>query len=439
MNLHNADEKRNRQFLVTYLTLLAVVGIAGSVVVRMVLHERRSKRLLEAARDAGYPTSYAELAEYTSLPEGVENAADLYTRAFAAYVPPADEVNLPVAGKAELPDRGASMPEPMASAVANFLAANGECLSLLHEAARIEHCRYDWDYADGEKCFPQSEGLKACARLLELAAIVRAQQGDSEAALRCVEDGLRLGESLRREPGMIGHLLRIACNAAALTALERALNTTVFSDSQLRHMQAILGTIADGLDFSRVMVTEQCFMIELCREPLRRKEARGLRTLPGYLSDQGISDTLAYGRDYIEAATLPPPARLTRVRTLDQDLEDLSFFWHPFVKIGMPAVSRTVQLDIRFRAELDLAQLSLAIERYRLATGEVPERLGLLVAQYLDAVPLDPFDGQPIRYRRTEPGYRLYSIMEDGQDNGGRTRDEVSRGVPYDSCFIVTR
>lgn len=438
MNLHSDDEKRNRQFLVRYLTLLVVVGVAGSVVVRIMMHERRSKRLLEAARDAGYPTSYAELAEYTRLPEGVENAADLYMRASAVYVPPADEVNLPVAGRAELPDRGKPMPEPMANAAADFLAANGECLSLLREAARIEHCRYDWDYADGEKRFPQSDGLKACARLLELAAIIRAQQGDSEAALRCVEDGLRLGESLRREPRIIGHLLRIAFDAAALTGLERTLNTTVFSDSQLRHLQGVLGTIADGLDFARVMVTEQCFMIESCREPLRRKEPRGLRALPGYLSDQGIGDTLAFGYDYIEASRLPPAARLARVRALDKDLADLSF-WHTFVKITMPAMSRTVELDIRFRAELDLAQLSLAIERYRLATGEVPERLEVLVPQYLDAVPLDPFDGRLIRYRRTEPGYRLYSIMEDGQDNGGRTRDEVSRGVPYGSCFIVTR
>jgi hypothetical protein len=54
-------------------------------------------------------------------------------------------------------------------------------------------------------------------------------------------------------------------------------------------------------------------------------------------------------------------------------------------------------------------------------------------------VPIDPFDGQPVRYRCTDPGYVLYSILEDGQDNGGRERGDVQSGEPYDWCFIVTR
>jgi len=69
----------------------------------------------------------------------------------------------------------------------------------------------------------------------------------------------------------------------------------------------------------------------------------------------------------------------------------------------------------------------------------VPAELAVLVPQYLNEVPIDPFDGQPIRYRRTEAGYLLYSIMEDGQDNGGRTREEAGQDQPYDLCFIVVR
>ncbi len=79
------------------------------------------------------------------------------------------------------------------------------------------------------------------------------------------------------------------------------------------------------------------------------------------------------------------------------------------------------------------------MERYRLARGKLAEQLRELVPQYLEQVPIDPFDGQPIRYRCTAPGYRLHSILEDGQDNGGRERGEVKSGEPYDGCFIVTR
>ena len=59
--------------------------------------------------------------------------------------------------------------------------------------------------------------------------------------------------------------------------------------------------------------------------------------------------------------------------------------------------------------------------------------------QYLEEVPVDPFDGKPIRYGRTEPGYRLYSVWDDGRDNGGHERSDVNSGDPYDWAFIVTR
>jgi hypothetical protein len=108
-------------------------------------------------------------------------------------------------------------------------------------------------------------------------------------------------------------------------------------------------------------------------------------------------------------------------------------------KIIVPEMARVAELDVRIRAHLNLAQVALAIERHRLATGNVPVELAVLVPQYLEAVPIDPFDGKPIRCRRTEPGYVLYSIMEDGQDNGGRTREEAGEDEPYDLCFIVVR
>ena len=66
---------------------------------------------------------------------------------------------------------------------------------------------------------------------------------------------------------------------------------------------------------------------------------------------------------------------------------------------------------------------SLATERYRLAEGRLPGKLADLVPEYLDAVPEDPFDGQPLRYRRREKGYVIYSIGKDGVDGGGEERE----------------
>ena len=69
----------------------------------------------------------------------------------------------------------------------------------------------------------------------------------------------------------------------------------------------------------------------------------------------------------------------------------------------------------------------------------MPDKLEELVPRYLEQVPIDPFDGQSIRYQRTPPGYLLYSTDIDGRDNDGRERSDKDRDAPYDFCFVVAR
>jgi len=64
-------------------------------------------------------------------------------------------------------------------------------------------------------------------------------------------------------------------------------------------------------------------------------------------------------------------------------------------------------------AFLRCAVAAVAIERYRLAIHHWPEHLEDLVPQYLGKVPTDPFDGQPLRYRRLADGVIIYTVGED--------------------------
>jgi hypothetical protein len=62
----------------------------------------------------------------------------------------------------------------------------------------------------------------------------------------------------------------------------------------------------------------------------------------------------------------------------------------------------------------------VAAERYRKEHGRWPENMAALVtAGLLKEVPTDPFDGQPLRWRRLPKGIVVYSVGPDGKDNGG--------------------
>jgi hypothetical protein len=72
------------------------------------------------------------------------------------------------------------------------------------------------------------------------------------------------------------------------------------------------------------------------------------------------------------------------------------------------------------QAELRCAVAMVAVERHRRAQNRWPDALTDLVPTYLPRVPLDPYDGAPLQYRRLNDGVVIYSIGRDGKDNAGK-------------------
>jgi hypothetical protein len=73
----------------------------------------------------------------------------------------------------------------------------------------------------------------------------------------------------------------------------------------------------------------------------------------------------------------------------------------------------------RSQALLRCTITGLALECYRAEKERWPDRLDELGPAYLKAVPLDPFDTRPLRYKRLPDGVLVYSVGPDGQDDGG--------------------
>jgi hypothetical protein len=68
---------------------------------------------------------------------------------------------------------------------------------------------------------------------------------------------------------------------------------------------------------------------------------------------------------------------------------------------------------------VSLAVSAIALERWHKRHGDYPESLNQLVPEFLHSIPLDHIDGKPIRYRRTESYFILWSIGLNGIDEGG--------------------
>jgi hypothetical protein len=85
--------------------------------------------------------------------------------------------------------------------------------------------------------------------------------------------------------------------------------------------------------------------------------------------------------------------------------------------VTLAGVSRKV---MRVEAARQMTVTAIALRRYQLKHGNYPPALNSLVPKFVSADPLDPMDGNPLRYRpKADETFLLYSVGENGKDDGG--------------------
>lgn len=107
---------------------------------------------------------------------------------------------------------------------------------------------------------------------------------------------------------------------------------------------------------------------------------------------------------------------------------------YPIARYMAPDVLLDLDVCYRAQARQSIARTAIAIERYRRSHGQTPKTLDELVPEFLDQLPVDPFDGAPLRYHSDAAGYKVYSIGPDGIDQGGKA---VETGMELDIVFEV--
>ena len=86
----------------------------------------------------------------------------------------------------------------------------------------------------------------------------------------------------------------------------------------------------------------------------------------------------------------------------------------------MPALGSWARKCAYAQSSVDLARVAIALERYRLAHGEFPESLDALAPKFMEKIPHDIINGQPLHYRRTSDGqFVLYSVGWNETDDDG--------------------
>jgi hypothetical protein len=332
----------------------------------------------------------------------------------------------------ELTPTAALTPQQVETLAAALAAAK----PALAEARRLKDLpqgRYPADQDDLLAWGPYVLVARRVTTLLAYDVLLREKAGDADGALESCRGTVNVARSFGDEPDCFSQRARLVLRGDCCRRIER--------------------TLAQGRPSEAGLAALQGLLEEEEAQPLFLIGARGLRAqvdrlLEASATGDGPRGDLPRWAAIGHAAGARPAALRLTTRVVEiaklpveEQGEELSRRGLPPIEevplLARPHVFPRLQKmtadlsrgQVGTQAELRCTVVALAAERYRRARGVWPAVLADLAPAYLRAVPLDPFDGRPVRYRRLADGVVIYCLGPDGKDDGGRL-DRRKPGAP---------
>jgi hypothetical protein len=379
-------------------------------------------RIMNFANDLGYPDSSAVWAK--SQPTDLQ--------AWAAGIQ--KKLN----GK-EAP---VTAPATRAEAAREILSALQKYQPVLDEiqaASRRPYSRFNISYADefpATILLPHLAVIKRMAQIYGLRASSELALGQNDAASADVNMTVYLSGTMKDEPFLISGLVRIAILQLTFPHIWEGLATHQWTDAQLLEFETELRKIDLLAEYEVTMRGERALgngNLDFLSRHRGAHEAFGQdgsgTGFPGMPSGWWYQNQVIINRMHQEFLLPPVDAANHHVdaekasmygSALDQEFSGGFPPYKILAKMLLPALDKAINKYAFAQANLDLARVACALERYRIANGQYPDSLTALSPQFITTVPNDVISGEALKYRRTDDGnFLLYSVGWNGKDDRG--------------------
>ena len=296
---------------------------------------------------------------------------------------------------------------------------------------------------------PHLAMIKGVSQAIQIRAVAELVAGKKAEAVREVKIGLRLVDSLKVEPLLISHLVRVAMIHVLMAPIWEGLARGDWNEAQLAELQTALTRVRILEDYAPTMRGERALNMllldELASGKMREAGAEWLdgdvfslsRFLPGgWFARNKMTLSKVYQEYCIPVVDTNRNAvnmELARLSDATPELEERGIY-NVFARMLYPAISKSVAKFARGQTLLNLATIGCALERHRLAHGKYPGTLDLLVPQFLPKLPNDVITGEPLKYRvETDGAFTLYSVGWNATDDHGTVKLTKNGGTDVNS------
>ena len=337
----------------------------------------------------------------------------------------------------------------------NLLAALSKYDPILNEITEASHrpkCRFPIRYEDNmEALLPHLASLRNLARVYRLRSLVELNLGQADTAFADVQMCLRLADKIKNQPLLIPHLVQVMMLDLATQPVWEGLFAHRWNDNQLATLQASFENMDQFDCFATAIHGERisaCHTIQwlqahpkeafgwnvFMREEtlwIRLRRRFGVPLVCFFRSklsvDRFYRETFLSSIDFVHQRVSPKAVAVAS----DAIPAIVKNPYNAFSGMFIPAIGSAAKKVAFSQTGIQQVTVACALERCRLTKGELPEKLEVLVPEFIAKVPHDVIDGQPLRYRRTAADqFVLYSVGWNEVDDSGQialTSDQPPR------------
>ncbi len=293
------------------------------------------------------------------------------------------------------------------------------------------NARYPVDFTLGiTKGLPYTQNSIRVVQFLDLDAYVSAHDGNSGRVLQDIQGMFAVTDTLRYEPILSSLIRRETMLSMAAETLVRLMPHCHWSDAELESLQLAFRSARFRDELRRSLSGQR--VLCLC----------GLDQMS--LGPTRVSNKTVLLRFYeanIDSCSLPWPEAIERQQELAAELRALMARRLTRLRLSgahlfLSAADSSKIAAAQAEARLKCLNALIAVERYRLKHGRLPESLSAIGPELLGdpSTPIadltDPFDGQPIRYKVSDTTFTVYSVGKNKRDDGGDFESREQREPP---------
>ncbi len=302
---------------------------------------------------------------------------------------------------------------------------------------------------------PHYQNFRTSSRILTVDSRWAIEQQDWERVTQNIEAIFAFTRQLGNEPILVGDLVAFAIHSMGYDLIDEVLpnHYQEFNEQQLARIQQAVER--DSLIEYVDLAGERAMTMDILQRAFTddgkgdgRVTAQGMELMQNvsdlFQSQQaelGIQDRLERTWNSVSAplALMTTPTRKQIVTHYESFLTsaegafetayyenpDLDFENRaddsagPFVESFFPLIYQIRQALNRTIGNQSGTLAAIAVYRYQQKHGKLPNSLDQLVGEFLDEIPLDQCNGQPLRYQTNSDGFKIYSVGLDDVDNGG--------------------